>query len=252
MIAGTGHRGRLQVERARYALSQKAARPAAARAEHISIEGEPERFSPPTKQPHRITRHSYTLASRLRGCSTELAILDGHYLGVRASGRTPPRSSTSSICATRIRSRCACGAYRGRGSWCRIGLEAMGVGALASVWSADAPLFSVARVGGRCCMCVGRRVPAVSPPYDGIARVSQHARRGDTRRVIGGIGSARNGKKFFVETHQEHQRRQERAPARQAAVPARRDAGTSSSARARRVDRSSSTQQSKARILASH
>jgi hypothetical protein len=56
-----------------------------ARAEHISIESHTdEESTPTTKRPHRIVRHTYTLKSAIRGCETELKILDGHFLGVRS------------------------------------------------------------------------------------------------------------------------------------------------------------------------
>jgi hypothetical protein len=56
-----------------------------ARAEHISIESHSEEeVAPTTKRPHRIVRHTYTLKSSIRGCETELKILDGHFLGVRS------------------------------------------------------------------------------------------------------------------------------------------------------------------------
>jgi hypothetical protein len=57
----------------------------AARAEHISIESHSdEELAPSAKRPHRIVRHTYVLKSTVRGCETELRILDGHFLGVRS------------------------------------------------------------------------------------------------------------------------------------------------------------------------
>jgi hypothetical protein len=59
--------------------------PPVARAEHISIESHTDDdVVPATKRPHRIVRHTYTLKSAIRGCETELKILDGHFLGVRS------------------------------------------------------------------------------------------------------------------------------------------------------------------------
>lgn len=58
------------------------------RAEHVSIEGEPIAPICPTRQPHRIARHRYRLRSRLRGCCTELTLLEGNHLRVDdSSGR---------------------------------------------------------------------------------------------------------------------------------------------------------------------
>ena len=70
---------------ARVANIDSASRPAVARAEHISIEGHTEEeLAPTTKRPHRIVRHTYMLKSAIRGCETELKILDGHFLGIRS------------------------------------------------------------------------------------------------------------------------------------------------------------------------
>ncbi|HEU4654486.1 MAG TPA: hypothetical protein VFS47_10895 [Steroidobacteraceae bacterium] len=56
-----------------------------ARAEHISIESHAEEeIAPNAKRPHRIVRHTYSLKSAIRGCETELKLLDGHFLGVRS------------------------------------------------------------------------------------------------------------------------------------------------------------------------
>jgi hypothetical protein len=56
-----------------------------ARAEHISIESHSdEEAAPTTKRAHRIVRHTYSLKSAIRGCETELKLLDGHFLGVRS------------------------------------------------------------------------------------------------------------------------------------------------------------------------
>jgi hypothetical protein len=185
---------------ARMQMIGKAAHPAGGRAEHISIEGEPEAIVAPTKQPHRITRHSYTLASRLRGCSTELAILDEHYLGVRSVRQhaAPLKYQFDLRYANpkpmRVR----------RISWpwltvC-IGLELMGVGALASVWSAGGSLVGVGALGGAVAMCVGlvAFLLFLRGTTESLEFRSMHG--GATfASVTGGIGSARNGKQFFVE-----------------------------------------------------
>ena len=54
-----------------------------ARGEHIHIEAEPGSVAAPT--PHRLrkVRASYVLKSRLRGCETEVSILEDHYATVR-------------------------------------------------------------------------------------------------------------------------------------------------------------------------
>ena len=63
--------------------------------------------------------------------------------------------------------------------------------------------------------------------------------------VTGGIGSARTGKKFFVELIKSINAAKAARPQAAAAVPARRDARASSAARAGRADASSSTKRAR-------
>ncbi len=61
-----------------------------ARAEHISIESTPD-IETPRRQPHRRTLSKFTLVSKLRRISTELSILQDHYLSVcQARGSEQP------------------------------------------------------------------------------------------------------------------------------------------------------------------
>ena len=181
---------------------QKAARPAVARAEHISIEGEPEDFSPPTKQPHRITRHSYTLASRLRGCCDGAFDPRGplSWRARRASGRRASQVSARSALreseagarpphlvdlARRV-------ARPGR---------AAARALLASAWSSHAPLFG-SRAARRIGCSVHRRGRSHCCSSAGTTESLEfRSAHGDATLVgvIGGVGSARSGKKFFVE-----------------------------------------------------
>ena len=54
------------------------------RAEHISLEAEADIVAPPKRPPHRKVRATYALRSALRDCSTELSLLDEHYLQVQS------------------------------------------------------------------------------------------------------------------------------------------------------------------------
>lgn len=62
-------------------MQEPEARPVRARAEHISIEAGHD--DAPKKRVHRRTRFNYALTSKLRGCDTQLALLDEHFLSVR-------------------------------------------------------------------------------------------------------------------------------------------------------------------------
>ena len=67
----------------------------AGRADHISIEAAADIGVAPARQPHRRTLASYTLRSVLRGCSTEIRILQDHFLAVQYErAREPTRKFT--------------------------------------------------------------------------------------------------------------------------------------------------------------
>ena len=133
----------------------KAAQPAGGALSTYRSRVSPRRSCAPTKQPHRITRHSYTLASRLRGCSTELAILDEHYLGVRSV--RPDAAPLKYQFDLRYANPKPVRVRRISWTWLAvcIGLVAMGVGALASAWSAGGSWVGVGAVGGAVAMCGG-------------------------------------------------------------------------------------------------
>ena len=181
---------------------QAAARRAGPRAEHISIEGEsdPDLYVAPGKEPHRITRQSYALASTLRGCTTELSILEGWYLAVRClrPDETPRRYQFDLRFANpkpeRVR----------HISWTwltvAIGLALLGGGALMRAWSTHAPVLSTVLLGGAAatCMSLGALCLFLRRTTESLEFRSVHG--GATLvSVVGGIGSARAGKKFFVE-----------------------------------------------------
>ena len=63
------------------------------RAEHISIEASADVGTAPAREPHRRTLSTYTLRSGLRGSSTEVRILQDHFLAVQyqRSGEPPKK-----------------------------------------------------------------------------------------------------------------------------------------------------------------
>ena len=181
---------------------QAAVKRAVARAEHISIEGEsdPDLHLGPGKEPHRITRRSYALASRLRGCTTELSILDGWYLGVRCvrPDETPRKYQFDLRFANpkpvRVR----------HISWTwlaiAIGLALLGGAALMRASTLSASVLSTLLLGGAAATCLsfGAWLLFLRHTTESLEFHSVHG--GATLvSVTGGIGSARAGKKFFVE-----------------------------------------------------
>ena len=171
-----------------------------ARAEHIHIEAEPGTVSAPAALRRRKVRSSYTLRSRLRGCETEISILDDHFVAVRTvRPDAEPRKYEVDLRFANpkpvlVRSI----------SWFWLGLTAcmllLASGGLWSTWSDAArwssPIFLTALVtllaaGGTTILFLRRTV-------ESLEFISMHG--GATLlSVTGGIGSTRSGKRFFID-----------------------------------------------------
>ena len=171
-----------------------------ARGEHIHIEAEPGSVAAPTPHRQRRVRTSYALKSRLRGCETEVSILEDHYVAVRAVRPDAQARKYefdlrfANPKPVRVRSI----------SWFWLLLAAsMALLAAGGVWAtwADAgrwssPIFLSALVtllaaGGALLMFLRRTVESLEfvSMHGGVTLVS----------VVGGIGSARAGKRFFID-----------------------------------------------------
>lgn len=171
-----------------------------ARAEHIHIEAEPGTVPAPTPHRRRKVRTSYALKSRLRGCETEVTIHEDHFAAVRIvrPDRAPHQYEVDLRFANpkpvRVRSI----------SWFWLALAAslalLALGGIGSTWSDasrwSSPIFLTALVtllaaGGAAILFLRRTV-------ESLEFVSSHG--GATLlSVVGGIGSARSGKRFFIE-----------------------------------------------------
>jgi len=171
-----------------------------ARGEHIHIEAEPGSVAAPT--PHRLrkVRTSYVLKSRLRGCETEVSILEDHYVTVRTvrpdahARKYEFDLRFANPKPLRVRSI----------SWFWLTLAgsmiALAAGGLWATWT-DAgrwsnAIFLTALVtlfasGGALIMFLRRTVESLEfiSTHGGATLVS----------VVGGIGSARAGKRFFID-----------------------------------------------------
>jgi hypothetical protein len=171
-----------------------------ARGEHIHIEAEPGSVAAPAAHRLRKVRSGYALASRLRGCETELSIHEDHFVTVRTvRPDAQPRKYEFDLRfanpkPVRVRSI----------SWLWLTLAAsmilLGAGGLWASWTDAArwssPIFLSALVtllaaGGAITMFLRRTVESLNfvSMHGGATLIS----------VIGGIGSARAGKKFFIE-----------------------------------------------------
>jgi hypothetical protein len=171
-----------------------------ARGEHIHIEAEPGSVAAPTAQRRRKVRSSFALKSRLRGCETEIALLEDHFASVRTVRPDAPVRKYevdlrfASPKPLRVRSI----------SWfwltLTVCLALLASGGLWSTWGDAArwssPIFLTALLtllaaGGGAVLCMRRTVESLEfvSAHGGATLVS----------VTGGIGSARSGKRFFIE-----------------------------------------------------
>jgi hypothetical protein len=168
-----------------------------ARSEHIHIEADPGVVAGPAALRRRKVRASYALQSRLRGCATELAIHDDHFIAVRTvRPDAEPRKYEvdlrfASPKPVRVRSI----------SWFWLALAAsLALLATGGIWASwgnwTSPILLTALV--TLLAASGATILFLRRTVESLEFVSVHG--GATLiSVVGGIGSARAGKQFFVE-----------------------------------------------------
>jgi len=168
-----------------------------ARSEHIHIEADPGVVAAPAALRRRKVRASYALQSRLRGCATELAIHDDHFVAVRTMRPdAEPRKYEvdlrfASPKPVRVRTI----------SWFWLALAAsLALLATGGIWASwghwTSPILLTALV--TLLAASGAMILFLCRTVESLEFVSVHG--GATLiSVVGGIGSARAGKQFFVE-----------------------------------------------------
>jgi hypothetical protein len=178
-------------------------RPIRVRAEHISLDTghDDDAFAASKKRPHRPTRMSYTLASKLRGCITHLNLLDEHFLSVELTRPDiEPRKYDFDLRFANAKPMIV-----RHIAWfwlaLSVGLAALALCALWMLWPQSlaewvdpVPLTAVAALLasiGAVLMFLRRTTESLefTSVHGGVTLVS----------VTGAIGSAREGKKFFIE-----------------------------------------------------
>lgn len=170
-----------------------------ARGEHIHIEAEPDTVAAPTVLRRRKVLSNYALKSRLRGCETEVSIHEDHFIAVRTvRPDAQPRKYEVDLRFANpkpviVRSV----------SWFWLALAAclmlLAASGLIVTWTDagrwSSPIFLTAlgtllAAGGATAMFLRRTV-------ESLEFISAHG--GATLlSVVGGIGSARAGKRFFI------------------------------------------------------
>ena len=172
-----------------------------ARAEHISIEATPDDSPAPARRARGRVRASYALKSTLRGCETELALLEDHFLSVRSVRPNGlPKKYDVDLRFASPKPRLV-----REISWTwlivTIGLVALAGATIASVWLQSPepwtrPGFIAALI--TLLVSVGTALLFFRRTTESLQFTSVHG-EATLVSVTGGIGSARDGKSFFVE-----------------------------------------------------
>ena len=171
-----------------------------ARAEHIHIEAEPGSVAGPTPLRRRKVRTSYVLKSRLRGCETEVALHADHFAAVRTV--RPDAQPCKYEVDLRFASPKPVIVRTISWFWLMLAasLAALAAGGIWATWSdaarGSSPIFLTALV--TLLAAAGATILFLRRTVESLEFISVHG--GATLvSVTGGIGSARAGKRFFIE-----------------------------------------------------
>lgn len=171
-----------------------------ARGEHIHIEAEPGTVAAPAPPRRRKVRTRFVLESRLRGCETEIAILEDHFAAVRTV--RPDTQLRKYEVDLRFANPKPVRVRTISWFWLALGgsLALLAAGGIWSTWS-DAPRWSspvFLTAALTLLAAAGAMVLFLRRTIESLEFVSMHG--GATLlSVAGGIGSARSGKRFFIE-----------------------------------------------------
>lgn len=172
-----------------------------ARAEHIALEASPEDTHPASRRVRRKVRLTYSLKSPLHGCHTDLALLEDHFLAVRClrPGEPPKQYDVDLRFANAQPVRVRAIAW----TWLivTIGLLALAAATIVSVlksaadpWARPGFIAAWATLG----ISIGTFMLFLRRTTESLEFRSVHG-QATLVSVTGGIGSTRNGKRFFVE-----------------------------------------------------
>lgn len=169
-----------------------------ARAEHVSLGTDLHSF--PAEPAQQRVRQKYQLCSALRGCSTEIALLEDHYLSVRSQRLgTPPLKYVFDLRFVRAKP-----ARVRNVAWIWIVASVLSAAITgAAAWLATqspTPWSSPALFGAMAGLIAAAAAAffALRHTSESLQFVSVH---GDAPLVsiVGGIGSTQSGKRFFIE-----------------------------------------------------
>lgn len=162
------------------------------------MEAETDLAAPPKRPPHRKVRATYSLQSGLRECSTELSLLDEHYLQV--SSRRGKDAKKYSIDLRFLNSQPV---RVRRIAWLWLALSTLLLaGAGVAAWLASMSVSFLASTGfiAACVSAVaatGTTVLGIRGTTEALNFTSVHGGVPFVN-VLGGIGSTKAGRTFFV------------------------------------------------------
>jgi hypothetical protein len=171
-----------------------------AHAEHISIESSPDESSMPLRRARGKVLATYALKSPLRGCETELTLLDDHFVSVRSV--RPNNIAKKYDVDLRFASPKPVRVREISWTWLVVttGLITLASGTIATQWSASAQPWlrpGILAAFATLVLSVFTFLLFLRRTTESLEFKSVHG--GATLiRVTGGIGSARNGKEFFI------------------------------------------------------
>lgn len=171
---------------------------AAPSAEHISLESEPDPAVTPAVAARRKVRAVYALRSALRGCSTELSLLEGHFVSVHAE--RPGGEFKDYVLDLRFANAKPVRVRRVAWTWLALtlvfGLLVTAAGALS--YSGKTP------IGPTLMVAVTMLAGTIASLFVFLRRTTESLEFTSVHghatliSITGGIGSARAGKSFFV------------------------------------------------------
>lgn len=152
------------------------------------------------RHPHRRTVSSFTLASRLRGCATQLSILDDHYLSVRKEQKGG--EALKYVLDLRFANARPVIVRRIAWIWLTLALAGL-VGAATGFWRAagELTLWTHAGFASGC----GALLLAGTATWLFLRRTSESLQFTSVHggvtlvSITGGVGSAKSGRRFFID-----------------------------------------------------
>ena len=174
---------------------------ASPRMEHISIEGESETSLAPARPPHRAVRSTFHSRSKLRGCRTEVSLLEDHYVCVKSERLKAVAQNY--VLDLRFVNAKPILVRQVAWSWLAASIALLLTTAAVIWWAAAAAGGMLASPGFG--IGIGSALAGAIAVFFFLRQTTESLDFTSVHggvslvRILGGIGSAKTGKRFFVE-----------------------------------------------------